>query len=127
MIWWYIGARNHVSICLSTINSDSINSINIDSNNIKCNNDKTNIINSYSTLSNDKCTLSYSDEYEVDYDVVDTKGNTTTILHTLLLLLRLPLLYSYYYCYYTNTNTNTNTTNTKNLINSDGIWHHLNH
>ena len=80
MIWWYIGARNHVSICLSTINSNSINinSINIDSNNIKCNNDKTNIINSYS---NDKCTLSYSDEYEVDYDVVDTKGDTTTILH----------------------------------------------
>jgi len=78
MIWWYIGARNHVSICLSTISSNSINSINIDSNNVECNNDKTNIINSYS---NDKCTLSYSDEYEVDYDVVDTKGNTTTILH----------------------------------------------
>jgi len=115
MIWWYIGARNHVTMCLSTVNSNSINSINIDSNNIKCNNDKTNIINSYS---NDKCTLGYSDEYEVDYDVVDTKGNTTTFLYNTTATTATTT---------TTIITNTNKTNTKNLINSGGTWHHLNH
>jgi len=89
IIWWFIGTNRHVSLCIKSlhqnndINSNSNSNSNSESNDvsIKCDNDissnsiLTNIRNRMKSNSNDKkCTLGYSDEYEVDYDVVDTKG-----------------------------------------------------
>ena len=95
IIWWFIGTKRHVTLCLQSLNQNNVNSnSNSNSNSIKCDNDVsdnsilTNIRNrmSYSNHEN-KCTLGYSEEYEVDYDVVDSKGAYTNVIIILRLIL----------------------------------------
>ena len=66
-IWWFIGTKKHVLSCLQQINQQNDNII------YKCDHSNS---NSNSNIKNDyKCTLGYNEEYEVDYEVVDSKGN----------------------------------------------------
>ena len=66
-VWWFIGTKKHVFSCLQQIHQQNDNIIS------KCDSNSNSNSNSNSDL---ECALGYSEEYEVDYEVVDSKGIT---------------------------------------------------